>query len=71
MVLQIPDSAAFTVSTEGEKTNYYLSKELSMGGYALDSGQQICFLQTILPMQPLASVSPRAFAALRTPASGH
>lgn len=63
MALQMPDSAAFTVGSEGNKTNYYLPKELSMGGYALESGQQKCFLQTVLPMQLPASLSARAFAA--------
>lgn len=63
MALQMPDSAAFTMCTEGNKTNYYLLKELSMGGYALESGQQKCFLQTVLPMQLPASLSARAFVA--------
>lgn len=49
--------------TEGNKTNYYLPKELSMGGYTLESGQQKCFLQSILPMQLPASLSATAFAA--------
>lgn len=59
----MPDPAAFAMCTEGNKTNYYLPKELSMGGYALESGQQKCFLQSILPMQLPASLSATAFAA--------
>lgn len=63
MALQMPNSAAFTMCTEGNKTNYYLPKELSMGGYALENGQQKCFLQTVLPMQLPASLFATAFAA--------
>lgn len=55
MVLYMPNPAVCTVCTEGNKTNYYLLKELTMGGYALEGGQQTCFLQT--------SLSARAFAA--------
>ena len=56
----MPDSAAFTVCTEGSKTNYYLLKELSLGGYTLESGQQNCsILSTQLPVH----LSARTFDA--------
>lgn len=60
MALQMPDSAVFTVCTEGSKTNYYLLKELSLGGYTLESGQQKC---SILPTQLPAHLSARTFDA--------
>lgn len=70
MVLQMPYPAAFAMCTEGNKTNYYFPKELSMGGYALESGQQKCFLQNILPMQLPAGLC-HSLCCPRTPSSGH
>lgn len=58
MALQMPSPGAFTVCTEGNETNYCLLKELSIGGYALESGQQKCFLQTSLSARALAAQGP-------------
>lgn len=60
MALQMPESAAFTVRTKGSKINYYLLKELSLGGYTLESGQQKC---SILPTQLPARLSAKTFDA--------
>ena len=60
MALQVPDSAAFAVRTKGSKTNYYLLKELSLGGYTLESGQQKC---SILPIAAACTSFAKTFDA--------
>lgn len=58
MAPKCQNPAAFTVCTEGNKTNYHFLEELSMGGYALGSGQQKCFLQTRLSVGAFAARGP-------------
>lgn len=58
MSFQMPSHGAFTVCTEGNETNYCLLKELSIGGYTLESGQKKYFLKTSLSVRAFASQGP-------------
>ena len=62
MAFQMPSPAARTACTEGNETNYYLLTELSMGGYALESGQQKGFLQTSLSAGAFTARGPLPWA---------
>lgn len=63
LAFQMPNPAAFTVCTEGNKTNYNLPKELSMGGYALESGQRNASCKPFSPGSRLRVSLLRVFAA--------